>query len=949
MSENSRIYPSWNPNALRSNSLPDCHWKLCLQFMDRHQNLLPQEQLLALAHIFANTQLLLRGDEDQTMELVLDLVKDQLPVGTAVEVENFENRCLEREGEPEFPDVSPVVEMEALAISASRDGEGDGEEEPEIDSSPDVEINQTSPQAEPEDTVPEPKVAPDVANQFIRVVPAVDAIAIESVYSNLILFDQNFEKTQAFFNRLNCGRLEVVLKQNIDLSYSATVKVDRHVLAKASGKKSGKAQTRAIKLFFANLRNHCYRIETLAPKSMFQSTTNVVPRLTAQQLQQANSPDRINESNGRLDPIESSTLRKGRAGIGAPLEDTIDPAHYRQVMTDFRARNEGRALVFSPEFTKQECVGLQRIAFQLRLDGRVVSLPKGVKRFAVMAPELPPQEIVRRVVIEKDASLSGQYRVVPPKRSASFVKVKPASDVVPDCRSSTGIGPSHRKIEMIRKIRRTILNHRPMRKIPLSQHDAILDSLTQFKPIRPLRSLEDVYHNLVLIGHSVARTRKEFERVGSDSLQFINSQTPDGGFCARIVVGEFVLVEAGGRSRKLARRGAKKAFCKKAAMFCYKLTPKKAKQNFRNAIAREECNIEFYRDMIINFAKDCVEQELVFGVEFTNPEQKMLQSFAQKINLRANHFGPKNNRHLRVYGQGLPALVIVERIVLHKDPALSARYEFKGSMAEHVEPHRNLYQTFLEHFRNQLPEENRAATMAQIHADLELMANGHSASAELIAQSVEIAKQRFHLGPVVEFKTLDDVYQNLVLLNDSFTETKRLFDRLKSDRLVCDLVENAAKSVATVRIGRFTFGSVEAGPTAGLTRKNVLKQRHRIMSMAKGNFMSMMRQHCYSINEKDNPNSEVEDIYFELRRTVGKSDELDLKYYRRLLKKFRKHDCGIDLIFTDEMDKMDRKCLIDIANDLNLRTRLDHRTMSLVVFSRRTGPEIVNDMITGKH
>ncbi|KAL1375059.1 hypothetical protein pipiens_017731 [Culex pipiens pipiens] len=246
-------------------------------------------------------------------------------------------------------------------------------------------------------------------------------------------------------------------------------------------------------------------------------------------------------------------------------------------------------------------------------------------------------------------------------------------------------------------------------------------------------------------------------------------------------------------------------------------------------------------------------------------------------------------------------------------------------MAEHVELHRNLYQTFLERFQNQLPEENRAATMAQIHANLELMANGHSASAELITQAVEIAKQRFHLGPV------------------------RLFDRLKSDRLVCDLVENAAKSVATVRIGRFTFGSVEAGPTAGLTRKNVLKQRHRIMSMAKGNFMSMMRQHCYSINEKDNPNSEVEDIYFELRRTVGKSDELDLKYYRRLLKKFRKHDCGIDLIFTDEMDKMDRKCLIDIANDLNLRTRFELRTRSLVVFSRRTGPEIVNDMITGKH
>ncbi|XP_039453203.1 uncharacterized protein LOC120432138 [Culex pipiens pallens] len=702
MSENSRIYPNWNPNALRSNSLSDCHWKLCLQFMDRHQNLLPQEQLLALAHIFANTQLLLRGDEDQTMELVLDLAKDQLPVGTAVEVENFENRCLEREGEPEFPDVSPVVEMEALEISASRDGEGDGEEEPEIDSSPDVEINQTSPPAEPKDATPEPKVDPQVVNKVIRVVPAVDTITIESVYSNLILFDQNFEKTQAFFNRLNCGRLEVVLKQNIDLSYSATVKVDRHVLAKASGKKSGKAQTRAIKLFFTSLRNHCYRIETLAPKSMFQSTTNVVPRLTAQQLQQANSPDRINESNvgfrmlqkigwtggplgakaqGRLDPIESSTLRKGRAGIGAPLEDTIEPAHYRQVMTDFRARNEGRPLVFSPEFTKQECVGLQRIASQLRLDGRVVSLPKGVKRFAVMAPELPPQEIVRRVMIEKDASLSGQYRVLPPRRKGSFLKVKSASDVVPDC----PVAPELVKPSKDRNDSEDSENDSqsssdeedsPNSASPNRQtDDAILDSLTQFKPIRPLRSLEDVYHNLVLIGHSIVETGKVFKKVGSGLLQFTNEPTQDGAFCARIAVGEFVLVEVCDRGRKLAKRVVEAAFFKKAAMFCYQLTPKISKKNLSTAIAREEYNIEFYRDMILNFSKDCVEQELVFSAEFTKPERKMLQSFAQRINLRANQIGSKNARHLRVYGRRLPALAIVERIVVHKDPALSARYE----------------------------------------------------------------------------------------------------------------------------------------------------------------------------------------------------------------------------------------------------------------------------------
>lgn len=50
-------------------------------------------------------------------------------------------------------------------------------------------------------------------------------------------------------------------------------------------------------------------------------------------------------------------------------------------------------------------------------------------------------------------------------------------------------------------------------------------------------------------------------------------------------------------------------------------------------------------------------------------------SFAQRINLRANQIGSKNARHLRVYGRRLPALAIVERIVVHKDTALSARYE----------------------------------------------------------------------------------------------------------------------------------------------------------------------------------------------------------------------------------------------------------------------------------
>uniref|UniRef100_A0A1Q3FWC2 G-patch domain-containing protein n=1 Tax=Culex tarsalis TaxID=7177 RepID=A0A1Q3FWC2_CULTA len=745
MSKNSRIYPDWNPNALRSNSFPDCHWKLCLQFMDRHKNLLPPDQLYALAHIFANTQLLLRGDADQTMQLVLDLVKEQLP---AEGVDLVENSCWEKVAEPEFLESSPVVEMEALDISAS-DDEVAVKEEPEemVEALEEVLVtldcpkteamtsldckNESSSNVEMEevkDTVPESAQVASVSEaptKFIRVVPAVEPISMESFYNNLILMDENFEKTQTHFNRLKCGRLEMILKQHADLSHSATVKIDGRVLAQSCGKKRPQAQAKAIQLFFANMRDHCYRIETLLPANLFQSTSpDVVPRQTVQQLQQANCPERINESNlgfrmlqkigwtggalganaqGRLDPVECSTLRKGRAGIGAVQEETIDPAHYRQVMKDFGARNGGAPLVFSAEFTNRECQELQRIASQLRLDGRIVSQPKGVKRFAVLPRELPPQEIVRRIVIEQDVGLSAQYRVVPPKRSASFSKADPTPEVVPDCPKapeSTGVCTDKSASEGSENDSQSsseeesdeedhpasattlnVLSQKPQKKSTLDAEfcNEILESLTRFKPIRPLRSIEDVFHNIVLIGrHTIARTAKEFEKLGSGKLRWINRQRAEGGFCARIVVGEFVLTEVCNLNQKMARKGVMKAFFEKAAMFCYRLSQKNYKKDKSNAVSRNEnpnTNIEFYRNIIEHFAKDGAEQDLMFDTKFTKNERNMLKRIAHEFHLRTVNCGRKGKRRLCVHGKKLPALATVERIVVHKDPWLMARYE----------------------------------------------------------------------------------------------------------------------------------------------------------------------------------------------------------------------------------------------------------------------------------
>lgn len=121
------------------------------------------------------------------------------------------------------------------------------------------------------------------------------------------------------------------------------------------------------------------------------------------------------------------------------------------------------------------------------------------------------------------------------------------------------------------------MSQKPVKKSVLDRafYNKILDGLTQFKPIRPLRSIEDVYHNMVLIGYTVAKTRKEFKKVDSGTLKFISKSAEGGGFCARISVGEFVLTEVCDRNRKVAKKGAEEAFFKKAAMFCYRLMVKK--------------------------------------------------------------------------------------------------------------------------------------------------------------------------------------------------------------------------------------------------------------------------------------------------------------------------------------------------------------------------------------
>ncbi|KAL1376280.1 hypothetical protein pipiens_016979 [Culex pipiens pipiens] len=640
MSENCRIYPSEEADPRRPATLPDCHWALCRQFMERYQDLLPQEQVYALSHMFATTQLLLRGDAHQTMELVLDLVKDQLPVEAPEQVDNVEKCLWEREAEPEFPQTSPVVEIEAMDVSTSDVEVVVEETVPETDcSSPEIIVvdaevpvlDCTNKSTSSE----EPVAIPTLPN---KTVPADESTTFQYVSRNLVLFDDDFNKTQTYFNRLGGDQLELTVKLDSNRCVTnVTIHVNTLILSQVSAKSRPTAMGKAIAQFFRVTKEHCFKVTTLSPKNALPRTTNIVQRV----------------------PFNGSPRA---TSSGKPLPSLgIDPAHYQKVMRDFQAGGDcGCHLVFSKEFTNLECNALQGIADQLKLRFRSYDLPKKRKQFILLASELPPQEIVRRIVLEQDAELRLQYEVCLPQQMSRARRI-----ALEALKSSKNSANPQQHVPNAKQLKKGDT-------VPESYAEA-LASLTVFKPVRTLRSVDDVYRNLVLIGSNFHKTAQEFGWLNVESLRVSTKVLDEGGCSATVQAGKLGLVEAHEQSKRGATRRAQAAFFKRAKMFCYQIN-KVESPEVEVQVAKTEdpaTNIDHYKCLIQDFWKDSFEQELVFSAEFTKADRQKFHSFAQDLNLQSSSDGEE----LRIYGRRLPALAIVERIVVAKDPKLSALFE----------------------------------------------------------------------------------------------------------------------------------------------------------------------------------------------------------------------------------------------------------------------------------
>ncbi|KAL9693185.1 hypothetical protein quinque_012470 [Culex quinquefasciatus] len=207
-------------------------------------------------------------------------------------------------------------------------------------------------------------------------------------------------------------------------------------------------------------------------------------------------------------------------------------------------------------------------------------------------------------------------------------------------------------------------------------HAKILAGLTHFKPVETLRTIEDVYRNLVVFEGNFEQTCNDFRKLGADRLEVQQVGGKGGASLCRIKVGQFVLAEAQGSTNRVAKRHALDTFYKTAKRHCYRLEYLKASNALENQIARRpNGGIGIYKNIIKQFRQESIEQELVFRPEFTKEERSVLIKHASKMDLKAIAFGPKDNLQLKVLGLPIPALAIVERILVRKDPQLRALYQ----------------------------------------------------------------------------------------------------------------------------------------------------------------------------------------------------------------------------------------------------------------------------------
>lgn len=411
----------WNIDSYRSHYEPEEHWELRRRFMECHQNWIAEDDLVCLAQVFVNVELLHCRYPLETMERLKELSK-----GIADGYRDSRKNKLQR---------TFVSASDAAASKVQR--KGPGEQVPQRDAA-----------------------ASAMAARKHK--PVQPIRTIEDVYNNVILMNNDYEQTQIEFDRLGRDKMVIMFSRSPEGRTLGEVKVGQFTLAKtvADGEKSAR---KAVKVeFLQSMTQHCYAIlrkkrptelaNTNVERKQVEGAVDHRGRKVVQDYQEK----KIDESNlgfkllqklgwsggslgsknqGIVDPINCQ-IKIGRQGLGGgpaakkqgeeankkgkinTRTETygIDINFYRQMMRNFKDCEIEYDLVFSSEFTKEERALFHNMAQQLQLKTRSYGNDNdGSRQFVLLGRKVPPHELLERVLVEQDPIFCEMYNAEPPK------------------------------------------------------------------------------------------------------------------------------------------------------------------------------------------------------------------------------------------------------------------------------------------------------------------------------------------------------------------------------------------------------------------------------------------------------------------------------------------------------------------------------------------------------
>lgn len=208
----------WDIDSYRSHYEPEEHWELRRRFMECHQNWIAEDDLVCLAQVFVNVELLHCRYPLETMERLKELSK-----GIGDEYRDSRKNKLQR---------TFVSASDAAASKVQRKGPGE--------------------------QLAERNAAQAMASRKHKPVQPIGTI--EDVYNNIVLMNNDYEQTQIEFDRLGRDKMIIVFSKNPQGKTIGEVKVGQFTLAKTEGD-GEKSVRKAVKLvFLESMTQHCYAI-----------------------------------------------------------------------------------------------------------------------------------------------------------------------------------------------------------------------------------------------------------------------------------------------------------------------------------------------------------------------------------------------------------------------------------------------------------------------------------------------------------------------------------------------------------------------------------------------------------------------------------------------------------------------------------------------------------------